>query len=210
MNEQKFTGALSEIVNDAIEIFQRLASWKNQTIEIQPKVGFGDPVEGTDEYTGCIGLIQKNQSDFMLMPMDYPSNIINISHAIVFASSYLDIGSTYMVGNGKTTSILSMFKSFDPSLYCTIVSTLVAIWFLIWIRQSIRQRFADEMKKLISFNSFYTRKRALMGFQNRSTIKLAMSNNQKIKRKRKMKKIMSTSMYKVILHFFQVDSFAVG
>ena len=77
VNEEKFVGAVSEFINDVLEIFETLASWKNQTVEIHPRMGFGDPVEGTDEYTGCLGRLQKNQSEVMLMPMDYPSNIVN-------------------------------------------------------------------------------------------------------------------------------------
>ena len=136
----RFSGLASPILNVIVDAILKLAGRINQTVEVEPNRGIGEPIKGTDQYDGCIGLLQKNQSDVIFMIMDYPINIVNVSQGLIMGSSVLNIGSTYKMGGGNAASMLSMFKSFDVPLYCTVCLTLLTIWSLIWVRRAFRLR----------------------------------------------------------------------
>lgn len=126
-----FTGLTAFIANDIFATVKKIAAKKNYTLALQPRRGYGEPLANNNgSYTGCIGQMQNNQSDLMMMLVDYPSKVENVSVGMMVTSTYLDIGSAYTFEGKEVSTVLSMFKSFDVLLYLIIAASLLIIWWI--------------------------------------------------------------------------------
>lgn len=123
---KQFKGGMGNFIEDVLSDLKRGA---NITVNVRSKDdGIGEPIHGTNDeiYTGCIGLIQRNQSDFMLQMTNYPLPAINLSQGAVMMDSSLQFLNTYIPPDQSVVvQIESMFNSFTPAIW--ILSTIILI-----------------------------------------------------------------------------------
>ena len=70
----RFIGTVSHPINTVVDFIEAKS---NLTIEFRSQQdGVGEPMEGSPSgvYDGCIGLLQRNESDFMTQLINYPMN----------------------------------------------------------------------------------------------------------------------------------------
>lgn len=109
-----FAGLLMTSLSDLIHN-------SNLTFEIQPHKG----------YTGCIEMIQQNQSDIVMTLADYPVDADDVTQGHVITDSVMQFISVYYKTDEKVVAqILSCFESFSPALWSLIIATVVTIYLL--------------------------------------------------------------------------------
>lgn len=77
---QRFTGTYGYLPQSFIEMVKHLT---NGSFSILFNQGFGHRINNTNEFTGCIGHLQRNESDVILYPADYPFDASNIQQGLV-------------------------------------------------------------------------------------------------------------------------------
>lgn len=121
-NDGRFGGAGASVLPHNMERIRGL----NFTMTAETRVGdLTDPQNLL--YDGCIGSIQRNESDVMLLPsFNFPSPGPNLVQGVVFAYHKVGIVSAYnrsSAGIVHGTHVLDLVFSFSPGLWVpTIVS----------------------------------------------------------------------------------------
>ena len=141
---EKFSGILGPFFEDLIDAMNRSA---NITMVLRSRNdGYGEPINGTsDAYSGCIGLLQTNQSDAMLLFTDYPHPASNITQGLVVQEIAVSLFNFYKLHHGgiKSPQIEELFASLDAPivLLClTTAVTSICFLFLKSILQNYRRK----------------------------------------------------------------------
>ena len=146
-NGHKFTGYFSSWAIDLIESLTRAS---NITVQIRSQDDqAGERIEGsTESYSGCIGLLQKNQTDVVLYLTDYPHPAANISQGLMVTETVEQMITAYHpeMDGIKLLQMERSFSSFRPEVWVLCVIALVcSISVLVmkellnnWVKQMIR------------------------------------------------------------------------
>jgi hypothetical protein len=105
----------------------------------------------TNQYDGCIGSLQRNQSDVLLGPGDHPIVAPDLMQGSVNGYERMGIFSIYNQPNphdASNTQILDMFQTFSPDLWLTIIMAYITIFSLLWL--SMRRKPRRKTVRLIS------------------------------------------------------------
>lgn len=135
-----FTGPVGLITNDAINSYkeffrQRVA---NSTLEIHYNRGIGELDTNTHKFTGCLGEIQSNVSDFILMLWEYPFDGINISSGLIAYETNLVIGGMYDQETiGDAIQMLDLFAFFSPLVWFNCLLAVMSIFLILKIHEVI-------------------------------------------------------------------------
>lgn len=134
----KFTGPKSKHIHEIIDLLVQILPI-NGSIVVQPNNGIGNIVDNkTIQYDGCIGKLQRNESDMILMLMDYPIDAPDLKEGYIFVESKLTIGSVYLVNNKKEASqILSSFDSFSLDVWALCFIFILLIWLMMLVKKKI-------------------------------------------------------------------------
>jgi hypothetical protein len=92
----------------------------------------GNPIPGREkEYNGCIGRMQRNESDVTLIRVNWPMNAQNIMQGPIIGADIQAVSSFYnMTVTNSSSDIMDSFKSFMPETWTLIFFTYVLIFFL--------------------------------------------------------------------------------
>lgn len=120
----RYTGLLSEYANSMVELFGR---GTNATVILRSQNdGVGELIPGNNgAFDGCLGLLQNNQSDFMLREVSFPINIDNVTQGYVVYESKEQFMSLYNTTRLETAQNLSSFAYFDRDVWLLCFLTLV-------------------------------------------------------------------------------------
>ena len=114
----------------------------NYTVVREPGIGTMIDVK-TQQYDGCIGSLQKNESDFMLTVglLTVPVVGPNLTHTVVDGFERMGILSAYNrlnVNDASHTQVLDMVFSFSPGLWILLAFSIIALFMLLnaatWVR----------------------------------------------------------------------------
>lgn len=120
--------------NDFLNVFKRKM---NATIELVSGKGYGERIGDTEQFTGCIGELQRNQSDLIVSLVNYPIEAQNVSQGFVVFESFVTIGQMYFLPESvKNAQILSSFRAIMDILPYIFISLL-----LIWVSILARRKF---------------------------------------------------------------------
>lgn len=153
--ENKFEETVQQFATDAIQLFYQYMSsvGLNATFEIQPRHGVGSLNLTTGSYDGCLGRIQRNESDLVLQMFEYPVAAENLSEGIISYDTHLTIASAYetieSTSKGQITSSFSCF-TYGVWFICVLVAIIMSI--LIKLRGSI----VRTNKRINHYSIFYT------------------------------------------------------
>lgn len=111
----------------------------NITHNSADKIGNLDPV--TNLYDGCLGMLQRNESDFHFPLIDFPIIADGLKQGDVLQSSRIMISSTYKNTMGESaTEVLDAFLSFTRGLWLTITLTTIVLALLLLMTLQSRSR----------------------------------------------------------------------
>ena len=121
-----FSGAVKKPLQLAIEALFSGRDWNHTMVEEKEFVGKTD----SGILTGCIGSLDRNESDFALTFADYPTeHYENIDPFVVLFEEPLAMVSAYNVTNGTVRAdvLKTSFKSFSMSLWLLLFAVLSII-----------------------------------------------------------------------------------
>lgn len=143
---KKFNGGLGIFIQDILHYIRQRS---NITWDIRSKDdGIGEPIHGTNDriYSGCIGLIQNNQSDILMQIVNYPLPAINLTQGAVVIDSQLQFLNAYDVPQrGQVVQIESMFQSLSPAIW--MLSAL--IWIICTVCLLVRSHFRKVVLQML-------------------------------------------------------------
>lgn len=159
-HEERFTDLCGPHANEALSLIKFLASKMNRSIVLQyplddKQSGLGDMIDAeSGKYDGCIGRLQDNSSDLLLILMDYPMDIKNISQGTLLTDSYVNIGSAYFFKDFEPVTIISMFKYLSTEIYFIIVAYLVLIWLFLVAHSYLKFKMKEFRKVPVTDKRF--------------------------------------------------------
>ena len=140
-DDDKFHGPFGEEQRRIIERHMKEAI-SNITVQIQSNQGVGELDETTGQYDGCVGMLQKNQSDLIMMMYEYPIEGDHLKQGVIIYDTSLVIGSTYVkVDTGPSAQLLDSFQAFSAGVWtlCLLVPIFLAA--ILKLREKFRRLF---------------------------------------------------------------------
>ena len=125
------TGVLGVTINLLLEQMRGI----NYTVVREP--GYGTMIDKeTQQYGGCIGSMQKNESDFMLIVEMLTIPVVgpNLTHTVVDGFGRMGIVSAYNktnIDDGSRTQVLDMVFSFSPGLWILLTFSIIVLFMLL-------------------------------------------------------------------------------
>ena len=147
-DEGKFIGQMGQFIQQMLD---KMKSNASLTVKVRSdNDGIGEPIEATDGqvYSGCIGLIQRNESDAMLQMVNYPLPAVNLTQGIVMTDSTLQFVNSYDTTREiKTVQIDSMFDSFALVVWILCATFLVSCVCCILVHRLVQKAFYRLVKR---------------------------------------------------------------
>lgn len=159
----KFLGLFATPLNGLIDYIQ---AGNNLTLHFESKnAGIGEFNNETGMYDGCIGRLQRNQSDLIFSLLDYPINAENINQGDIGYSQAIQLfGLYYPRTEGELSSVRveSCFKSFSHEVWFLCVSTALIVYLFLQIRRNMYLDFEREFRHILSSKKKRSKKRSLL------------------------------------------------
>ena len=135
--DSQFKGIMGPAINEMISDLERAA---NVTFKIRSQNdGVGEKVNNSSQrFTGCIGLLQQNQSDLITQLVTYPIDADNIVQGDVVSYSSVQMFNSYSASDDEereeVVQIESCFLSFSWTVWllCLLTSLITFIAFYTW------------------------------------------------------------------------------
>lgn len=150
-SKNKFTGSLAHFVNDLHTSIERSA---NITFLMRSEDdGVGELISPDGTFDGCVGSIQRNESDFMPREFAFPSDAVNVTQGLIMGDSTMQFMTLYRtIDEVKNNQVISSFNCFEMSVWLLCLLTLV-VGYLCFIavgyvheRQSVADGDTDEVR----------------------------------------------------------------
>ena len=107
-------------------------------MEIQPNRGIGSKIDPNGSYDGCLGMMQRNESDITLILAEYPLDIVNVSQGNIITDAVTQFISVYYSTDETfVAQMLSSFQSFTLDLWITILTSVVTVYLVIKFRAKL-------------------------------------------------------------------------
>lgn len=148
LHGNRFEGFYAKPFN---EIISYIGHGHNISATIRAKDdGIGEMDQLTGNFDGCIGRLQRNQSDMMFQFVDYPFNAAGLQQGDVFFDTVVRVLSFYRprtVNEKDSLKIENCFKSFDWKIWiCCFLTTLI-LYVLLIVRRKIYHRAKYDVKR---------------------------------------------------------------
>lgn len=169
----------------AQEAFNIMTHGTNVSIIFSKNHGFGVRQGNSDRFDGCIGRLQRNDSDALWTFSQYPLALPNVTEGYIFAESGVTFLSLYYDKEQMDQKLTQSFESFHQEVWLCIVLSLAIVWLL--LRKS---------------GHLYSKMMQLVHSATDHSLKL-------VKRRRYREMKGCTLLYKVLTHFSRLDSIEV-
>lgn len=141
----KFTGKSKNLVDVVLNIFQ--TGTPNVTFDFKPNQGLGSRVSlDSEQFTGCLGRLQRNQSDLLFGFANYPLDVYNVSQGLIVTDSQINFLPLYYYKDQITQQIDESFKSLSLFTWILTLSTLICMWLLLNLRCKLIHNIRQEMR----------------------------------------------------------------
>ena len=115
--------------------------WPNFTSKWIAYPGIGERISQSDAFTGCIGQLQRGESDFMFYMKEYPSDIENVTQGHVTVEQAIGYIGSFHFAEFRPFTFENEFASFDLATWMTILSFLIFLRLFIAIKLRMMRRF---------------------------------------------------------------------
>lgn len=136
---KSFKGAYSSILNNVLDY---IMTGNNLTIVIRSKSdGIGELNLTTGFYDGCLGQLQRNESDILTQLVDYPLNVTDTKQGDIGMNALVQFVGLYKprtIEEVNAVTIVSYFKSFSIDIWLLCIVTALFAYMLLMIRSKIR------------------------------------------------------------------------
>lgn len=144
--KHKFVGTAGPVASEAMNLFLqglRMAGL-NSTWQVVANVGPGtlDSISGA--YNGCLGRIQRNESDMVLQLFEYPVAAENLTQGLIVYDTSLSIASTYnKIEAFASPQITSSFRSFSYGIWmmCSLLILVISMLLKLRVMVAVKRRF---------------------------------------------------------------------
>ena len=148
-NKNKFEGGSSSLANEWIN---SLPKYGNITLDMRAEDdGVGEKNGSTGLYDGCLGRLQRNESDMMIQLVDYPLDAIETQQGDIVLESKLEFMTVYhprTMEEKNSVQILSCFKTFDTGVWAMSLSILLLLHLLLIVRRKIFNHFLSDIRRI--------------------------------------------------------------
>ena len=130
------TGAVASFILVSMEIVSEL----NATFQVRESMVSLVDVRDS-RFDGCIGLMQRNESDISLGVFNIPLTAKNITYTKVEAFDKMGILSGYdrrKEGDKKATHVMDMIFAFSPTLWILVIMTFALLFVLLFMSMRIK------------------------------------------------------------------------
>lgn len=146
----KTGGFYSLLADDLLTHVRRLV---NATLEVRSENdGIGNIIDApSGMYDGCIGRLQRNQSDVMTQLANYAHPADHLNQGLVFIDSVIQFISTYNTRSEQESNVVqveSMFNSFNVHVWLLCLLTMFVGSTILSLRQQLMQ---DSMCTKLTF-----------------------------------------------------------
>lgn len=149
-----FYGAFASFTQDILTTF---AKNTNFTFTVQPNRGFGRKVGPGNSYDGCLGMIQRNESDILLALVDYPLDVTNVVQGNLMSDSVMQFLTIYeMKEHTFAAQMLSSFESFSVNIWLTLVLTVLTVYSVMKFRIVFFTRSFAKKRLRLRCKNYYT------------------------------------------------------
>lgn len=140
----KFKGTMTENLNSLVDYIEHGGK---VALSIRAKDdGIGEKDELTGQFGGCMGRLQRNESDLLFQLVDYPLNATEIDQGDISHESALHFISVYYPHREKErVHIESCFFSFDLSVWILCLLTALFLFLLLVVRRKMLQSAAKNI-----------------------------------------------------------------
>lgn len=136
--EGEVSGLFAQYAREGYELMLR---GTNATFKFHKNNGFGSKIDDSDKYDGCIGKLQRNESDLLWILTRYPLLAENVTEGAVLSESGVTFISVYYDKELVDQKITQSFRSFHTSVWLSIALALAIIWFLLRVSVFINSSF---------------------------------------------------------------------
>ena len=142
----EFGGTLGAYANDVVK---EVAVRGNATVIVRSKGdGAGELIPNTDgEYSGCIGRLQKNLSDFFCREVTYPLPAADTDQGLVIMDSTLAFISGYRTVTPETPQVISSFLSFDRYVWSLCLFMFIACSIISLTQRQLFKAFSPKNRR---------------------------------------------------------------
>lgn len=153
VEERQFTGTMKKFTEEMRnEIVYFMKNKLNVTVEIHPNFGIGVYNSTSQRFDGCLGRLQANESDVLLMLDEYPINAENITEGMIIYDTKLVINQLYgNPVNGSVVQILSSFGSFSVEVWflCIFFFSFLNFSFKLnlMLKKNLRKKYRNNRNK---------------------------------------------------------------
>jgi len=124
------TGVMGPVFDTLYKERNRFVS--NFTYHSSNKLGDLDPV--TQQYDGCLGQLQRNETDVQIPMIDFPILSPGLVHGYVLTASTTTMVSSYNATPTESgTDVMDAVRSFEPSLWFLIAGMTAVVTILIYV-----------------------------------------------------------------------------
>ena len=148
-----FKGLFAEYLTTSIN---HVIKGTNLTFQVQPRRGMGKQVTSSENYDGCIGMMQRNESDIVMTLADYPVHAEYVTQGNIITDSAMQFITVYYTSDDTLDAqVLSCFESFSLDLWIMIIFTVAIIYSLLMVRSTVvkkilPRKFANVVKRIRS------------------------------------------------------------
>ena len=139
VTNEKVTGFFASYATPFIEIVEKVF---NATIIIQHKdIGLGDRIGDSDLYDGCLGKLQRGETDAIGQAVDYPLDIANVSQGFIVLDERVTFSGVYARPDSvKAADFARSIYAFEWPIYLLIFFYLLLFAVFFKVRSYMRMR----------------------------------------------------------------------
>ena len=131
----RFEGFAGPLVNPFIDFFFEIT---NHSVSVERNVGHGEPINGSDRFDGCIGKLQRNETDILLALSDYPSPAGDVLQGMIIFDETMGFLSAYYMGNHVNSDVFrALYHAFDVKIWSLLLLSLALIISISFLHQRI-------------------------------------------------------------------------
>lgn len=128
----------------------------NLTLQFMPKQGLGQKIANTQRYTGCLGHLQRNDSDVLFSLVRYPLNVINVTQGLVVSESGISMLPFYYQKRQITQQLAESFKLFSPGVWFFIAVSIISIYILLYVKSAVTVKMRTQVRQNLYYLSLVT------------------------------------------------------
>jgi hypothetical protein len=141
-----FSGFLKPIWNTYVECLSR----KFENVSVTAHGPLGEAAGNSMQLTGCMGRLQRNESDVACPFMEYPIAAPGVRMSTFMLATKTSIVSAYNdLPNESATDVMDAFHSFTPSLWLLVATTALLLTMFV----SVSTLSNNKRQRRLSFRS---------------------------------------------------------